>query len=84
MGSSYSAGRRGHVSKDRGSDILQTTGLGSVLKREVGKLSPRVDLQQHAEELKTLYESQEEGEKTPASLEGVGEQNSPPQDVSLA
>lgn len=46
LGNSPLEGRRAHVSKDRGSDILQITGLDSALKREGAKLSPRVDLQQ--------------------------------------
>ena len=34
------------MSEDRRSDVLQTTGLGSVPKEEMSKLRPRMGLQQ--------------------------------------
>lgn len=48
------------MSKDRRSDSLQTTGLGSVLRGEVAKFQS--GLTTSAGQLRTLYESQEEGE----------------------
>lgn len=59
---SYSVCRRGHVSKDRKSDTLQTTGLGSILRGEMTKFQS--GFANSAQELKTLYESQEKGEET--------------------